>query len=266
MNEPGNEELSTPEPAPGGPTAGSGYRVVAGQFEGPLDLLLHLVRINEVDILDIPIVQITEQYNAYLEVMRELDLELAGEYLLLAATLMHIKSRMLLPPDPDAEAEEREDPRADLVRELLDYQRFKQASENLQAMDSRRSLVWTRSAVSEEFRDEELLAVDLFDLLRAFRAVLSRLGEEARLELKRDNVSVADKIHWLTGLLERRPSLEFLELLADLPNRMDRIATFLAILEMIRLQLIVVFQRKALGEIRIARVEQAESARNEVPS
>jgi segregation and condensation protein A len=257
MSETAKFDSGPPADASAGPV-GSGYRVVAGQFEGPLDLLLHLVRINQVDILDIPIVPITEQYNAYLEVMRELDLEVAGEYLLLAATLMHIKSRTLLPPDPDGETDEGEDPRADLVRELLDYERFKQASENLQAMDSRRSLIWTRATVAQEFRDEELLAVDLLDLLRAFRALLGRLGEEARLELRRDNVSVADKIHWLAELLERRPSFELSSLLADLPTRLDRIATFLAVLEMIRLQLVVVFQRKALGEIRIARVEGAD--------
>ena len=256
MNEiPGESAL---EPGEASAAASSGYRVVAGQFEGPLDLLLHLVRSQQVDILDIPIVEITEQYNAYLEMMRALDLEVAGEYLVLAATLMHIKSRMLLPPDPTDDEDEREDPRAELVRELLDYQRFKQASENLQAMDSRRSLVWTRAKVVDEFRDEELLAVDLFDLLRAFRGLLARLDADARLELRRDTVSVAEKIHWLTDLLERRPSVDLPSLLADLPTRLDRIATFLAILEMMRLQLIVAFQRRALGEIRIARVARED--------
>jgi len=263
-----NESLSGESghhPSEASGAAQPGYRVVAGQFEGPLDLLLHLVRSQQVDILDIPIVEITDQYNSYLEVLRALDLEVAGEYLVLAATLMHIKSRMLLPPDPAEDEDEREDPRAELVRELLDYQRFKQASENLQAMDSRRSLVWTRATVAEEFRDEELLAVDLFDLLRAFRSLLERLGDDARLELRRDNVSVADKIHWLGELLERRPSVDLPSLLADLPTRLDRIATFLAILEMMRLQLIVAFQRRALGEIRIARVSGGDEA-SEVPS
>ena len=231
------------------------YRISVAEFEGPLDLLLHLVRINEVDILDIPIVEITVQYNDYLEAMTDLNLDLAGEYLVMAATLMHIKSRMLLPPDPTTEEEDAEDPRAELARELLEYQRFKQAAETLQAMDSRRSLVWTRMDVPEEFRDEELLAVDLMDLLKAFRGLLGRLGEEARLQLKRDTVSVADKINWLAELLERRRSVDLMSLLVDLPTRLDRIATFLAILEMVRLQLIVAFQRKALGEIRIAKIE-----------
>jgi segregation and condensation protein A len=231
------------------------YRIRVAEFEGPLDLLLHLVRINEVDILDIPIVEITVQYNEHLELMKDLNLDVAGEYLVMAATLMHIKSRMLLPPDPTTEDEESEDPRAELARELLEYQRFKQAAETLQAMDSRRSLVWTRMDVPEEFRDEELLAVDLVDLLKAFRGLLGRLGEEARIHLKRDTVSVADKIHWLGELLERRRSIDLASLIVDLPTKLDRIATFLAILEMVRLQLIVAFQRKALGEIRIAKIE-----------
>ena len=257
MNSPTNHEGEPASHDEVGETGGKAadYRIHVAEFEGPLDLLLHLVRINEVDILDIPIVEITAQYHDHLEMMQELNLDVAGEYLVMAATLMHIKSRMLLPPDPTAEEEDAEDPRAELARELLDYQRFKQAAETLQAMDSRRSLVWTRIDVPEEFRDEELLAVDLMDLLKAFRGLLGRLGEEARIQLKRDTVSVADKINWLGELLERRRSLDLMSLLVDLPTRIDRIATFLAILEMVRLQLIVAFQRKALGEIRIAKID-----------
>jgi segregation and condensation protein A len=230
-----------------------GLRIHAGTFEGPLDLLLHLVRINEVDITDIPIVAITEQYNAYLELMRELNLEIAGEYLVMAATLMHIKSRMLLPPDPVAQGEEEpEDPRAELARQLADYQRFKQAAENLQAMESRRGLVWTREAVPVEFAGEELLEVDLFDLLRAFRELLGRLDEQSRIELRRDTVSVAEKMEWLAELLERRSSVSLAELFEHLPTRLDRIATFLAMLEMMRLGLLVAFQRRSRGEISLA--------------
>jgi segregation and condensation protein A len=240
------------------PPEGDGYRIHVGEFEGPLDLLLHLVRVNEVDITDIPIVTITDQYNDYLNMMRELDLEIAGDYLVMAATLMHIKSRMLLPPDPTlGEDEGEEDPRAGLAQQLLEYQRFKQAAESLQAMDTRRHLIWTREVAIGEFAGEELLAVDLFDLLQSFRQLLGRLGEEARLQLRRDNVSVAEKIQWLTELLERRPSLDLLRLLEEVPTRLDRLAVFLAVLEMMRLQLIVTFQRKSLGEIRIARVPES---------
>ena len=239
--------------------AAEAYRVQAGSFEGPLDLLLHLVRANEVDITDIPIVTITEQYHEYLELMRELNLEVAGEYIVMAATLMHIKSRLLLPPDPDAE-EDACDPRSELARELLEYQRYRQAAETLQAMESRRGLIWTRSDVPEEFAGEELLAVDMFDLLQAFNKLIGRLGDEARLRLKRDTVSVAEKINWLTELLQERRSVELMELFATLPTRLDRIATFLAVLEMMRMTRIVLFQRKLFGGIRLAlRPEQAGS-------
>ena len=236
-----------------------GYRVRAGQFEGPLDLLLHLVRVNEVDVLDIPIVAITEQYHAYLDAMREMNLTVAGDYLVMAATLLHIKSRMLLPPDPATE-EEIEDPRAGLVRELLEYQRFRQAAETLHALDSRQQLIWTRDEVPADFRDEEMLTVDLVDLVHAFRELLGRLGEEARIHIRRDHVTVAEKIAWLTDLLEERKSVDLLALLEDLPGRIDRIAAFLAVLEMLRLQIISAYQRKRLGEIRIRLRDAKEGA------
>lgn len=253
MNEP------TPQTRVADESNGEAYRVKLESFEGPLDLLLHLVRINEVEISDIPIVEITRQYNDYLELMHELSLEVAGEYLVMAATLMHIKSRMLLPPDPDAgEDEGADDPRAELAQQLLDYQKFKQAAESLQAMESRRSLIWTREDVPQEFAGEELLAVDMFDLLQAFQKLLGRLGDEARREMQRENVSVAEKISWLTDLLEQRSSLNLMQLLEDLPTRLDRIATFLALLEMLRLRLVVAFQRKLFDEIRVARREDPE--------
>jgi segregation and condensation protein A len=238
----------------GSGSSGEGFDVRVGSFDGPLDLLLHLVRANEVDILDIPILEITRQYQDYLDLLRELNLEIAGEYLVMAATLVHIKSRMLLPPDPvDGEEARSEDPRAELAQQLLEYQRYKQAAENLQAIDSVRSLIWTRDGkVPSEFEGEELLAVDLMDLVGAFRKLLSRLGEDERLRLERDDVSVADKIQWLTDLLEERRSVDLLELLAGMGERRQRIATFLAVLEMIRLQMIVVFQRALFDEIRIA--------------
>lgn len=267
----GNGHLPGSVPADGAAEANEsryhGHRVHVGDFDGPLDLLLHLVRINEVDITDLPIVQITDQYNAHLEMMRELNLEVAGEFLLMAATLMHIKSRMLLPPDPEAAGEEGEvDPRAELAQQLLEYQRFKQAAETLQAMDTRRQLVWTRDRVAREFEDEEMLAVEMFDLMTAFRSLLGRLGEEARLQLRRDTVSVADKIQWLTDLLERRASINLLELLEDLPSRLERIATFLALLEMLRLQLAAAFQRVRFGEIRIVAVDPRDREGTEFES
>jgi segregation and condensation protein A len=237
-------------------------RVRLASFDGPLDLLLHLVRVNEVDITQIPIVEIAAQYDAYLDLMREMDLEIAGEYLVMAATLLHIKSRLLLPPDPTLPEEEaKDDPHAELTRQLLEYQRLKQAAENLQAIDSVRSLIWTRDGrIPEEFEGEELLKVELFDVIAAFKKLLDRLGEDAKLQLKRDDVSVADKIVWLTEILESRGSADLLELIANLPNRTERIASFLAVLEMVRLQIIVLFQRASQGTIRVALRNDAPAA------
>jgi segregation and condensation protein A len=234
--------------------ASDALRVHVASFDGPLDLLLHLVRVNEVDITNIPIFEIATQYDAYLAMMRDLDLEIAGEYLVMAATLVHIKSRLLLPPDPTLPGEEvQDDPRAELTRQLLEYQQLKQAAENLQAIDSVRSLIWTRDGkIPQEFEGEELLAVELFDVIAAFKKLLDRLGEDAKLQLRRDDVSVADKIGWLTDLLRERTTLDLLEVIAGLSDRRERIATFLAVLEMVRLQMIVLFQRALYGDIRVA--------------
>ena len=246
------------EPAAGGQDV---LRVHIGTFDGPLDLLLHLVRVNEVDITNIPILEIAAQYDAYLQLMREMDLDIAGEYLVMAATLVHIKSRLLLPPDPTLPDEgTSEDPRAELTQQLLEFQRLKQAAENLQAIDSVRSLIWTRDGkIPDEFEGEELLAVELFDVLAAFKKLLDRLGEDAKIQLTRDDVSVADKIAWLSDILQESGSADLLALLAGLPNRIERIASFLAVLEMVRLQMIVFFQRAGHRDIRIA-------LRNDAPS
>jgi segregation and condensation protein A len=257
MNDTRPEPLAPPVEEGAPPS--DGWRVRLQAFDGPLDLLLHLVRVNEVEITDIPIVEITRQYDAYLDLMRDLDLEIAGDYLVLAATLMHIKSRMLLPPDPVSDEESAGDPRAELVQQLLDYQRYKQAAEGLEALESRRTLIWTRMTIPDEFGDEELLAVDMFDLLGAFRKLLSRLGEEAKLAVRGETVSVADKIVWLTDLLAVQSSLVLTDLLADLPTRVDRIAAFLALLEMMRLRMVVCFQRTLFDEIRVVRAEPLEA-------
>ena len=247
------------EISPGGPEA---LRVHLGAFDGPLDLLLHLVRVNEVDITNIPILEIAAQYDAYLELMREMDLDVAGEYLVMAATLVHIKSRLLLPPDPTLPDEgSSEDPRAELTQQLLEFQRLKQAAENLQAIDSVRSLIWTRDGrIPEEFEGEELLTVELFDVIAAFKKLLDRLGEDAKVQLTRDDVSVADKIAWLSDILQEKGSADLLALLASLPNRIERIASFLAVLEMVRLQMIVLFQRASQGDIRVALRQDAPAA------
>lgn len=242
---------------------GSGFEVRLQLFEGPLDLLLHLVRANDMDIFDLPIADVARQYDAYLELMREMDLDVAGDYLVMAATLAHIKSRLLLPVEPTEEGEE-EDPRAELSRQLLEYERFKQAAESLSAMESVRSLVFTRpEGPLPEYKGEATLEVGLFDLLRAFRDLLDDQGREEAHRVSRERFAVADKVNWMIEVLERDGPQSFRELILAFPSRAERIATFLAILELVRLQLIVAHQAQVRGDIHLARREDAPAETEE---
>lgn len=232
-------------------------RLVLPPFEGPLDLLLHLIRTNEIAITDIPIVEVCRQYDAYLALMQELDLEMAGEYLVMASTLAHIKSRMLLPSPPAAPGEPVEDPRADLVRQLLEYQAVKAAAESLRDRDEDQGLIWPRGNGGEDplgpWRGERLLEVSLFDLLAAFKGLLETLSDATPLRVQRDEISVAEKIAWILDRLETTPALHFQNLILELPARGERIAAFLAVLELVRLRLIVATQHRAGGEILLGR-------------
>ena len=209
-------------------------------FEGPLDLLLHLVRSNDMDILDIPIFEVARQYNAFLDTMRELDLEVAAEYLVMAATLAHIKSRMMLPPEPRDEGEE-EDPRAELSRQLLDYERYKQAAEELATLESGRDLVFSRPGPPPaEFEGCVTIRANLSDLVGAFERVLDRLESTDRIEIiRREDFRVQDKMQ---EILESAGAGEggsartsFRALLALCRNRLERVVLFLALLELIRI-------------------------------
>jgi segregation and condensation protein A len=234
------------------------YTVKLDGFEGPLDLLLHLIRTHELNIYDIPIALITEQYLAYIELMQELNLDVAGEFLLMASTLIHIKSRMLLPrPDPAQEdAEPEEDPRDALVRRLLEHQRYKAAAELLHDRETLRNAQFMRpdarvaEAASEGYEPE--LDVDLFSLLAAFRGVLERANRRARMVLPPEQISLEDRIQQLLGRLSETQACGFEDLFADGDgSRAFLIVTFLALLEMIRLKLIRVFQSGAFGAIRV---------------
>ena len=252
MSEP-THDPQTSAPAATPPESGEGLRLRLSLFEGPLDLLLHLVRSNDMDIFDIPIVEVAVQYDAYLELMHELDLDVAGEYLVMAATLAHIKSRMLLPPEPSEDGEKAEDPRAELTRQLLEYERLKQAAENLSALESVRSLVFTRpDGPLAEFRGEATLEVGLFDLMEAFRRVLTGLDEERRRHIHREEYSVNEKVAWLSTVLERDGARWFVPLIAGFPARGERIATFLAILELVRLRRVVALQNGPRGDIYLS--------------
>ncbi|MBI2222138.1 MAG: segregation/condensation protein A [Acidobacteria bacterium] len=231
------------------------YPVRLEIFEGPLDLLLHLIKKHEVSVYDIPIALVTKQYLEYLELMEELNLDVAGEFLVMAATLIHVKSRMLLPrPDPSQD-DPLEDPRDALVRRLLEHQKFKAAAELLHERETIRSAQWSRpDGAVQDLTDnppEPELEVDLFSLLTAFRGVLERAKQRAMVPLPPEQIPIEVRIDQLLGRLSETDACGFEDLFADVQTRSGLIVTFLALLEMIRLKLIRVFQSGAFGPIRV---------------
>jgi segregation and condensation protein A len=226
------------------------------RFEGPLDLLLHLIKKNEVSVYDIPIALITEQYLHYLNLMQELNLDVASEFLVTAATLIHIKSRQLLPRPESAAGTDDEDvdPRDALVRRLVEHQRFKAAAELLHERETLRSAQWTRpdarvEAIAGEPVEPEL-EVDLFGLLAAFRRVLERAKDSPPVLLPPEQISIETRIEQLLARLSETEACGFDDLFDAAASRGDLIVTFLALLEMIRLKLVRVFQQGP-GPIRV---------------
>lgn len=243
------------------------YQVKLQGFEGPLELLLHLIKENRVNIYDIPIALITRQYLAYLDLMQSLNLAIAGEFLVMASTLLLIKSRMLLPQAP-ADEEDGEDPREDLVRRLLEYQRYRDAAEKLEERES----IWReifRRSVPPEKEGAEVYLVDLnpFDLLSALQKVLERAPKEVSLQFSTENLSVADRIQYLLDRFEQVESLTFDALFDPTEGRAVIIVTFLALLEAVRLGVLRVlqvdFSEGKATDIRIYRTENLTSATQE---
>lgn len=226
-------------------------------FEGPLDLLLYLIKKEEIDIYDIPIAKITEQYLEYLEFMKLLDLNIAGEFILMAATLMHIKSKMLLPPDPNEVKEEEEvDPRLELVQKLLEYKKFKEAAGQLFEMEVKQKDVFKRGATPfDNTRDTSrpCFEASLFDLITAFNKILKEIPKEVFYEVIKDEFTVEGKMHEIFHLLVNRPVILFSELFNNAKSKFEIVTVFLAILELIRLKEIIAVQDKPFGEIRIER-------------
>lgn len=226
-------------------------------FEGPLDLLLHLIQKNELDIFNIPIALITQQYLEYLRLMKVLNLDVAGEYLLMASTLLHIKSRMLLPKSSEGEEGEEEDPRAELVRRLLEYQKYKQAAAELEKRPLLDRDVFVRllAAEPEPIAEEERIEVNLFELLDAFRKVLGRIKTEKFHEVVLDQVSVEDKIQEILTLLEKENrSMAFHRLFPEQVTRRIVVVTLLAILELVKMKRVRIFQSAPFETIRISPV------------
>jgi segregation and condensation protein A len=237
------------------------YQITLPSFDGPMDLLLHLIKEHELDIYDIPISRITKEYLDYIEIMQSLNLEIAGDFLVMAATLMQIKSRMLLPVDPTPDQPE-EDPRLELMRRLIEYKKFKDASEELGNLEKIRQHLLTRnvpSDIKQVGEEEHLEEVTLFGLLAAFKDVLIHTQEDVTAELSRPEITVSQKINDLMDLLQSDRKIVFRPFLTACRTKIEKIVALLALLELIRLKLVKVFQNRVFGEIEVYLIQ------NEVP-
>lgn len=232
-------------------------------FEGPLDLLLHLIKSNKIDIYDIPILDITRQYLEYIELMKELNLEIAGDFLVMASTLIHIKSRMLLPPAEEEKDEPDEDPRAELVKRLLEYEAYKETSSHFRKREDIWNNVFRRGLPDKdsfEFEPEpELFEASVFDLISAFQKLLEKAPEEIR-EITREKLTVSDRINYIVERLEREEGIKFEDLFEDGYTKVTLLVTFLAMLEIVRLGLVKIYQEKAFESIWLLKPREEASA------
>jgi segregation and condensation protein A len=232
------------------------YSIKVPIFEGPLDLLLHLIKQNKIDIYDIPIALITRQYLEYIEMMKELNLEIASEFIVMAASLIYIKSRMLLPPDETLESEEEEDPRAGLVQRLLEYQALKEASAEFR----KREDVWTNAFSGPPVDVEDIPAepnlylfeVNLFDLMGALKKILTKAPLEM-MKITRETLTVKDRIALILDKIENEHTIRFDDLFAQDRKRIQIIVTFLALLELLRLGVVRAYQDMEFGTVWIMR-------------
>ncbi|HOW88083.1 MAG TPA: segregation/condensation protein A [Candidatus Omnitrophota bacterium] len=248
----------TPE-APKGPDP---LHVKVAVYDGPLDLLLDLIKKNEMNIYDIPVAEITQQYLEYLKVMKQLDLEVAGEFIVMAATLIYIKSKMLLPTEKDEEEGEGEDPRAELVRKLLEYQAFKEAAKELGLLQTERGKMFTRQItdyylgeMDPEDAGVDTFSANFFDLIVAFQNVLAKKGPKREHEVFEEVISIEEKMIQIQSYLAEKKKVSFNELFSERWTRNELIATFLAILELVRTRFAWVRQDKQFGEIVIEKRE-----------
>jgi segregation and condensation protein A len=232
------------------------YKFRLDIFEGPLDLLLYLIKKNEIDIYNIPIAVITEQYLEYIDAMKSLNLNLAGEYLVLAATLIHIKSRMLLPVHEEEVTEDEEDPREELVRQLIEYKTFKEAALNLDRMTLLGRDIFRRELGDEEIGDEDIerpiKEIGIFELVEAFRRMVAQVVETELMEIDVEKISLSERINEIIDELNEKKTLTFTDLLEGLNDKMRLIYTFLAILELMKLRIIKAYQAVSYGTIRIS--------------
>jgi segregation and condensation protein A len=227
-----------------------------GNYEGPLDLLLDLIRKQQINIYDIPIAKITRQYLDYLHLMEDLNIDVAGEFIFMAATLIHIKSRLLLPPDPTAPPEEQEDPRTELVQRLLEHEQFKNAAEMLNSKRQMEDAMWTQSGIGEfsEADDEPGLAVSVFDLISVFREILERAKKKPQMQIRREEVTVAQMVQHVKQVLRASTGpVPLADLIGDFDWRQALISLFLAVLELVRLRAVLLRQKDLFKEITVSR-------------
>jgi segregation and condensation protein A len=245
------------------------YKIQLDKFEGPLDLLLYLIKKDDIDIRDIPIASITDQYMEYIEMMKMLDLDIVGDFLVMAATLMQIKSRMLLPPDPLAE-EPQADPRDELVQRLQEYQKFKQIADELKNKESMRQDLFARIVDLEKMEQlkeesqEVLIEASLFDLINALNAAMAKVTLKKDYEVKREEFTIEGKIHTIVHMLLAKESISLLELFQNATSKVEMITTFIAVLELIRLKEIVAIQRRQFEDIQIMRNTAHENPETQV--
>ena len=224
-------------------------------FEGPMDLLVHLIKKHEVDIYDIPIAFITDQFLAYLEWIKSLNIEVASDFLVMAATLAHIKSRMLLPKRPGDIAEDDEyDPRMEIAGQLLDYLQIKTAAEELTERSILDNDVFTRCPDKKTYLidpEEEVVKTDLFDLISTFHKLLDKISDKDGIRIIAERISVKDRMTEIINMIEDKGTLTFIELLSEKPQRIDIVVTFLAILEIVKLKLVRIVQDSGKSGLRL---------------
>ena len=223
-------------------------KLLLGEFVGSLDLLLHLIRQEHVSIYDIPVARITDEYLRYLRVMQEMDISVAGDFLVMAATLIELKTKMLLPRDPLAPQQEEEDPRADLVNQLLEYQKYKAAAEMLWSRATVEQAVFKRAEIETDKNNPEV-AVGLFDLLKVFQDILARHKEEKLLEIEREEISMAEMLERLRNMVMSAGELNLRVFFERAGSRRELVLAFLSVLELVRTTEVKLFQRETFGDI-----------------
>ncbi len=243
------------------------FKVQLDEFEGPLDLLLHLIKENKIDIFNIPISFITVKYLEYMEAMKELDLDVSGEFLVMAATLIHIKSKMLLPDEAEeSEDDDTADPRDELVKKLLEYQSFKEAAKKLGVLADKRSRIYTRPKVSMNLHgavdDEDDLNMSLFSLVQAFSSLLRRQQTQdvAIHEVFEEEISIEERIEYIKNLLKDRKNISFNSMFGRFYSKNFLIASFFAILELSKQKFLTIRQDGVFGEIYLSIKEESADA------